>query len=318
MKLPLTLALSASLLVPFAVAPAQAASENPIMKNLSDPQGGLVVVAHRGCHGPAPHHVLAAAPENSSLALQHCAAMGVDVMETDVRRTRDGYLVMMHDESVDRTTNGTGKIVNLTLAQIKNLRLRDDEGGPDAAVTELQVPTLGELLALAKGRIVLNIDVKDAIYSEVIDAVIKAGAQDWVIVKASVGEGSAPAVSLSPYDKVPFAVIATSADGAGADIPAIIARQAGKSLKPIAIELSFIPEAALPPIAKAAREARTRIWVNTLWNGFVVGVGGDRDALRMPAAVWGKLWSAGVSIMQTDEAEALIRFHDTLEKRATD
>ncbi|SUJ08894.1 cytoplasmic glycerophosphodiester phosphodiesterase [Sphingomonas paucimobilis] len=94
-----------------------------------------------------------------------CVALGADVMETDVRRSRDGHLVIMHDERVDRTTDGTGKIADLTLAQLKALRLRQDEGGPTAAITDERVQTLDELLALAKDRIVLNLDVKDAIYA---------------------------------------------------------------------------------------------------------------------------------------------------------
>ena len=62
----------------------------------------------------------------------------------------------MHDERVDRTTDGTGKIADLTLAQLKALRLRQDEGGPTAAITDERVQTLDELLALAKDRIVTS------------------------------------------------------------------------------------------------------------------------------------------------------------------
>ncbi|WP_343527726.1 hypothetical protein [Sphingomonas sp.] len=74
--------------------------------------------------------------------------------------------------------DGTGKVADLSLAQLKALRLRQDEGGPDAAITDQSIPTLNELLALAKDRIVLNLDVKDAIYGEVVDAVHRVGARD--------------------------------------------------------------------------------------------------------------------------------------------
>lgn len=70
------------------------------------------------------------APEKSLLALEHCVEIGVDVTETDVRIMRDGYLVMLHDPTIDRTTNGTGDLSDLTLAQAKVLRLRANEGGP--------------------------------------------------------------------------------------------------------------------------------------------------------------------------------------------
>lgn len=66
-------------------------------------------------------------------------------METDVRMTRDGYLVMIHDATVDRTTNGSGKVADLTLAQVQSLRLRDDLGGLAASLTDMHVPTLDEM-----------------------------------------------------------------------------------------------------------------------------------------------------------------------------
>lgn len=288
--------------------PAQAAPTNPIMQKLRDPNAGLVVVAHRGCHERAPHHGWGEAPENSAVALQRCADMGVEVMETDVRATRDGYLVMIHDETVDRVSDGRGKVSDLTLAQIKTFRLKQGMGGADAPLTEQRFLTLDEMLDLARGRIVLNLDVKSAVYPEVIDAVVRAGAKDWVIVKTSVGEGSAPLAAMAPYDAVPFAVIPAGSDGSGADIPAIISKQMKGHTRPIAVELPYIPAAALPAIAQSARATGVRLWVNSLWTGFVVGDGGDIDALRSPDMVWGRLSAAGVSMIQTDEPEALLRF----------
>lgn len=291
-----------------AAMPAQAAPTNPIMQRLRDPNGGLIVVAHRGCHEAAPYHGWGQAPENSVTALQRCSEMGVDVMETDVHMSRDGYLIMIHDDVVDRVSNGTGKVSDLTLAQIKALRLKQNLGGADAALTDQSFLTLDDMLALAKGHIVLNLDIKGPIYPEVIDAVVRAGAQEWVIVKTSVGQGSSPLAAMAPYDEVPFAVIPVSSDGTGNDIPAIIDKQMAGSTRPIAVELPYIPASALPAIAKRARAVGVRLWVNSLWKGFVVGDGGDVDALRRPDAVWGKLQADGVTMIQTDEPEALLRF----------
>lgn len=294
-------------------------AKNAPMDRVRDPNGALIVVAHRGCHSPAPYHGFGSAPENSLLALERCVQLGVDVMETDIRRTLDGHLVMIHDDSVDRTTDGTGKVADLTLVQIKSLHLRQDEGltsgGKVTPPTDHRVPLLDEILAKAKGRIMLNLDVQAGLYPEVIDAVKRAGAQDWVIVKTSVGPGSAPAASMAPYDEVPFMVIPRSVDGDGRDIPATIAAQVKGKVRPVGIELPYTPAAALPAIAKAAREAGVRVWSNTLWDGFAIGAGGDREALRMPQDVWGKLWAQGISMIQTDEPEALLRFRLTLPKR---
>jgi len=296
---------------------ASAAQAGPAdtMRRIADPKGGIIAIAHRGCHAAAPAHGMpGTAPENSRAALLRCAAMGVEVMETDVRRTRDGYLVMVHDDSVDRTTDGSGKVADLTLSQIRALRLRDDEGGAGAAPTDERVPTLDELLALAKGRIVLNLDVKDAIYGEVIEAVVRAGAADRVIVKTFAGNGSVPLAAIAPYDRVPFAPIPITGDPAAADVPTIIRQQAGARRRPIAVELPRMPLASLPASVAAARQAGIPVWVNTLFEGFVTGLGGDAAAARDPDAVWGRLADGGVRLLQTDAVEALLAWRHARER----
>lgn len=294
-----------------ALSPAHATDTADIMRRVRDPRGGIVVVAHRGCHEAAPHHGLPTAPENSRAALEQCVAMGVDVMETDVRKTRDGYLVMMHDDRVDRTTDGKGEVAQMTLADLKALHLRENEGGATAPLTAEDVLTLDEMLALAKGRIVLNLDIKDMIYPEVIAATERAGVKDRVIVKTTAGIGSAALASMTPYDRVPFAIIPTTGDPQAADLPTVIGRQASGRIRPIAFELPYIPSKALPAITAQAAKSGIRLWVNTLWSGFVVGAGGDLDALRDPDAVWGALARSGVTMFQTDEPEALLRYRST-------
>lgn len=94
----------------------------------SDPQ----MIAHRG--GPVY------APENTLAAFRNAIEIGSDWLEFDVQRTKDGELVVIHDETVDRTTNGSGNVKDLTLQQIKAL----DAGNGE------QVPTFDEVIALAK------------------------------------------------------------------------------------------------------------------------------------------------------------------------
>jgi glycerophosphoryl diester phosphodiesterase len=266
------------------------------------------VVAHRGCHNSAPYHGLSGAPENSLEALDHCVALGADVMETDVRRTRDGVLVMIHDDTVDRVTQGHGRVADMTLAEIQALSLRENEGGAGSKLTDQHVSTLKEMLEHAGNRIVLNLDVKDSIYPEVVDVVVRAGAAERVIVKNIAGTGSAPLAAIAPYDRVPFMPILSSADQAGADLPEVAHRQGAGATKPIGFEVPRMPAAMLPPLAAEARRQGVRLWNNTLWNGFIDGYGGDVDALRDPDAVWGRLIGAGVTMIQTDEPEALLRF----------
>ncbi|MBO5416901.1 MAG: hypothetical protein J6A83_09780 [Clostridia bacterium] len=97
-------------------------------------------------------------PENSLAAIQSCIDAGVDIIELDVRRTKDGKYVLMHDETVDRTTNGKGKVSELTLAEIQALYLKEGSGGTNAALTAYYPPSFEEALALCSGKIMINLD----------------------------------------------------------------------------------------------------------------------------------------------------------------
>lgn len=89
-------------------------------------------------------------PSNTMFAFDQAAALGVDVLDTDMHMTQDGILVLMHDETVDRTTNGAGAIRDLTLAQIRQLDAGynfSTDGGQTFPYRGqgLTVPTLAEL-----------------------------------------------------------------------------------------------------------------------------------------------------------------------------
>lgn len=105
----------------------------------------MYVVGHRGCAGLLP--------ENTIPGFRHAIALGVDMVECDVHLTRDERLVVMHDERVDRTTNGTGAIVDLSFDEVRAL---------DAGRGE-RVPTLDEVLdVVAAGGVGLLCELKGA------------------------------------------------------------------------------------------------------------------------------------------------------------
>lgn len=109
-----------------------------------------LVSAHRG--GPGKGF-----PENCIATFEHTLSYTPALLEIDPHYTRDSAIVLMHDPTLDRTTNGHGKVSDHTLAEIKNLRLKDTEG----RLTPYQVPTLDESLQWAKGKTILVIDAKD-------------------------------------------------------------------------------------------------------------------------------------------------------------
>jgi glycerophosphoryl diester phosphodiesterase len=111
---------------------------------------GFLVSCHRGCTERAP--------ENTVAAARDALRLGVDLIECDVRTTADGHLVIMHDSTVDRTTDGFGAVSGMTLAQVRRLRIRDTRF---ASVGTHHVPTLEELVKAVGGRAGFYIDTKD-------------------------------------------------------------------------------------------------------------------------------------------------------------
>ncbi|SEC70825.1 glycerophosphoryl diester phosphodiesterase [Maribacter dokdonensis] len=109
----------------------------------------ILVAAHRAAH---QNH-----PENSIAAIRESIHMGIAIVELDIRVTQDDKLVVMHDRTVDRTTNGSGKVEQLTFEEIRSLRLKHNDN-----LTDEQVPTLEEVLVEATGKILIDIDFKAA------------------------------------------------------------------------------------------------------------------------------------------------------------
>ena len=108
----------------------------------------ILVASHRATHIQYP--------ENSLAAMRESIRIGVDIIETDVRETKDGVLVCLHDEKIDRTTTGKGKVEDMTFAQLQQYFLVFN-GMP----TQEKVPTFQQVLALVKGKIMLDIDYKE-------------------------------------------------------------------------------------------------------------------------------------------------------------
>ena len=100
-------------------------------------------IAHRG----APHH----AAENTLLAIEKAIELGMDAIECDVHLCKSGEVIVMHDATLQRTTNGHGAIAAHTLAELKALKINDGQA----------IPTLRETLEMIDGRVPLFIELKD-------------------------------------------------------------------------------------------------------------------------------------------------------------
>lgn len=131
----------------------------------------IVVIAHRGEH---LHH-----PENTLPAFQAAIDAGADYFELDVRTTSDGKFVIMHDSTLDRTTNGIGEVQSHTFDEIRSL----DAGAKfSPAFAGTKVPTLDEAFDLAHGKINVYVDTKNADPQQLIDTIERHDMQDHVVI----------------------------------------------------------------------------------------------------------------------------------------
>ncbi|MDH5490661.1 MAG: glycerophosphodiester phosphodiesterase family protein [Myxococcales bacterium] len=101
------------------------------------------------------------APENSLAALRASILLGVDIAETDIRLSADGEVVLMHDSQVDRTLLGVGAVSELSLAELRALPMQVEPAQTPGDFECERVPTLDEIFALSRGRIIVELEVKE-------------------------------------------------------------------------------------------------------------------------------------------------------------
>ncbi|WP_295937102.1 glycerophosphodiester phosphodiesterase family protein [uncultured Alistipes sp.] len=114
------------------------------------PERPVVISGHRG-------GMVTGFPENCIESFEKTLTMMPSFFEIDPRITKDGVIVLMHDATIDRTTNGTGKVSDYTYEELQQFFLKDLEGN----VTSYKIPTLEECIAWSQGKTILNLDIKD-------------------------------------------------------------------------------------------------------------------------------------------------------------
>ena len=155
-------------------------------------------IGHRGAAGHAP--------ENTLVAIQKGIALGVDFVEIDVRRTADGVLVVLHDETVNRTTNGKGRVDRLTLQEVKTFNAGNGE----------HIPTLEEVLKVAAGRAGLMLELKvKGVAQQTVESVREAGFSAPVIYASFLHDELTYVRSIDPeaslmvlFGRLPHAPVA--------------------------------------------------------------------------------------------------------------
>ncbi len=263
-----------------------------LIQNLEDSENKeVIVVAHRGDWRNAP--------ENSLQAIKNCIEMGVDMVEIDVRETKDGHLVLMHDETIDRTTNGSGAVKKKTLKELKELRLIDGLG----VETAHQIPTLEEALLVAKGEILVNLDKSYRIFDKCYAVVERTGTLNQVVIKGKKTSKEVEKEFGKYLDKIYFMPILPLPDNN-------IREKVDEYLDhrvPVAFEF-VLPQDTLSIIDyfDDIRAKGASVWVNALWPHHNGGHDDERAALDPEVYDW--FIDNHIDIIQTDRPHLLLTY----------
>lgn len=271
----------------------------PLSQIISPDNEEVMIISHRG--------EWSVEPENSIAAMTLAASMGADMVELDAQRTTTGTLYLMHDDTTDRMTNRIGATTNVMDEEFETLVLRHTDGGIDAALTAVPVPSLRDALEAARGRVHLNIDTKHRRDLEAVgDLVFQMGMQDQVLIKMVI-DPTDPDMTIREanwFEGLTF-------------MPVLLDPRPGKLAQDAVelvnffdakiIEISFLSLEELGETSEKMRDLGVRMWCNTLDPVHPLDYS-DARALQHPDDVWGTLIRHGIGAIQTDQTTALSRY----------
>jgi glycerophosphoryl diester phosphodiesterase len=264
---------------------------------IANPDRSCAIVAHRG--------VWRAAPENSLLAIERAILAGHDVVEIDVRRSADGEFFLMHDDTLERMAGLDRVPESLTLQELTGLHLRDRNGGKAHPKTPEKLPSLKEVFDLTRDRIFVHLDVK---HKDMIPEVISCAKSMRVDQQVDFCADLKTAHDLDWIRKtvvshrVPF-IAKTRLEEPDAETQLELVLE----LKPFVCEITFTQLRQIAELKDLFYEVGIALWANTLDSVTCAGLT-DTAALEDSEAIWGQLIDAGISVIQTDEMEALRSF----------
>jgi len=262
------------------------ASPVPIACALDPACRTVQISAHRGAGG----QLGAIAPEDTLSAYRAGIAIGVEFVETDPRPTADGVLVNMHDSDVDRTTDGSGAVDAMTLAEVQALHI--DAGGLPGDFSCERVPTLLEILQTCRGKVVVLVDANKTDRVDLLVGDIQAAdAIDWAVFDTSSIAKIDEALALEPTLHImnrpaDLAAITSELDHFAPRLPEIVEleaadREAGSAL---------------------VHQRGTRSFNDVFVEDLLAAAQGDLSG-------YATVVDAGVDILQTDRPDLLIELY---------
>lgn len=278
-------------------APQYANRAEMIAAQIHNPNSKYVVVA---CHRGDWRNY----PENSIPAIESIIGMGADIMELDLKLTKDSVLVLSHDWTIDRCTTGKGRVSDYTLDELKQFRLRRAHG---VATDSLHICTLREALECCKDRICVNVDQGYEYYDMVLAITEELGVTDQILIKGKHSVASvAEKMAAHEHNMMYMPIID-------------IQKEQGQKLFQEYMDTKTVPLAyevcwkkLTPEVSdcfKKVVESGSKLWVNTIW-GSLCGYLDDDKALDCgdPAEVYDQVIALGASMIQTDRPEQLLNY----------
>lgn len=253
----------------------------------------VLVVAHRGDWRNFP--------ENSIAAIESAIEMGADVVEVDVQRTKDGVLILMHDQTLNRTTTGRGRVDETTWEEIQKLYLRNGA----AIRTMHKVPSLEEALLYSRDRVMLNLDKADRFFDQVYDLLVETGTTHQIIMKGTRSIEQVYELYGDYLDDVIYMpIVNLDRENSLEQIKRFM-----NEMNPVAFELLYECDSnPLPRKVSSILYGHSLIWYNTLWDTMAGGHDDDLS-LKDPDLGYGYLIdSLDARIIQTDRPAFLIDY----------
>ncbi|WP_298300951.1 glycerophosphodiester phosphodiesterase family protein [Hydrotalea sp.] len=229
----------------------------------------FVVIAHRGNH--------AFFPENTIPAIKAAIEAGAQYVEIDARETLDSVMILMHDATVDRTTNGKGAVSTLTYAQIQALHTTAING------EQYTVPTFSEVLQVCKNKINIYLDFKNANVAKAWSLIQQAGMEHQIIVYPNTLQQYQEWQVLAPQMPIITSVPAVSLS--------VNKLHTFYSTMPIAVVDNLYNDSLI----KIAHAHHVKVWL-------------DVEGAHETPEIWNKFLKMGVDGLQTDHPQQLLAY----------
>jgi len=239
----------------------------------------VLIAAHRATND---HY-----PENSLEAITESIRIGIDIIEVDIRQSKDGEMVIMHDRTIDRTTNGNGKVDDYTLSELKSYNLIFNN-----QATEYKIPTFEEVLQLTKGKILLDIDFKledMASIKKTYALIEKYGMEDQILFFLYDYKETPRLQQLNPKIRVMPRAYSRK------DVKAILKMD---HIDIIHVDESYYKDRTMRRIMRSG----ARVWINAL------GKYDEMERLEKNAGFDALMNRKYINVIQTDLPDALLKY----------